>query len=102
MRIGLARIQPRRREVLVVRAVGEVLRFERYRLPVRLRTSVLAEALAVEEVSAVELKSRLVGQYLHHAARRRLVKRSYQLNPIAFAAQHPVVVVAVAVLQSQG
>ena len=50
-------------------AVGELLRFERQRLAVALRLAVFADALAVEEVAAVNLQPGLVAQHLDGTSR---------------------------------
>ena len=95
LRIGLPGAQYRRGEIVVVGAVGELLRFERQRLAVALRLAVFADALAVEEVAAVNLQSGLVAQHLDGTSRGGFSDRGDLLDAaFGLAVDHPVVVVA--------
>ena len=75
--VRLARLQDRRRELRLVRRVGEVLRLEaERRSAARTRAPPLPVHRAVEEVAGVELHARLRRRDLQRAAARRLGRRA--------------------------
>ena len=68
MSIFLARVQESRREVVVIWSVRIFLGLESDGLAVVESLSILPESGAVKEVSAIELKGRLICPHLHIAS----------------------------------
>src|SRR6266542_4614565 len=105
--ILLPGVQGRRREVGLVRRIGEVLCLHREAVAVPVDYPVLPAQRAVQKVPRVELHARLRGVDLHHPAGRRLVhpRRERQGGALARRAaraalvQNEVVVVSPSVAQ---
>ncbi len=85
----------------MIRRIREVLRLQAQRLATLINFPVFSGDASVQEVSGIELDSRLVGDDLHHAAAGWLINfcRIAPTCPRA-AIEHPVVVVTVALLRS--
>src|ERR1700686_5175753 len=74
------------------------LETEREAVPVAL--AILALHASVQEISRVELQTRLGGRYLQHSPGLRIVSfRRYKQCARRFLVQHPIVIVAFAKLQ---
>ena len=73
LRVGLSRTQHRRREVVVVGCVGEILCFEGDAGAEVVAIAAFADLLAVHALSCIELESRLVGVDLRAVARRGFI-----------------------------
>src|SRR5258708_32706510 len=59
----------------------------------------LADVRAVEKITAIKLQARFGRQNFHESSRRRLVKRSDQLQVFSLAVEHPVMIVPLSKLQ---
>ena len=99
MSIILPGLDQRRREVRLVRRIRVVLRLQAEAAAALVRTSALSLQLPVEKIARVELHARFGGRDLEGPAGLRLDDSRGAAQAAGRAVQHPVVIVAAAVLQ---
>src|SRR3990170_7392641 len=77
--VRLPRVHARRPESGLVRCVGEQLRLKRNPVAHAVDMPSLANQRAVEEVAGIDLDPGLIGKYLQHAARHRVLEPGGEL-----------------------
>src|SRR5690606_26321983 len=97
-RIRFARVERGARERRLIRRVGIVLRFQAEAVAFVVDVAVLAGDRTVQEIAAVELHARLGRVHFHDAPRLRILDAGRELESVAVAVQHVVVVVPAAEL----
>ena len=85
----------------LVGGIGPFLGFEGDGFSVFESVTAFAFSFSVEEIAAIELDTGLVGENFHHPSGGRFVDGGSELHSRSVSAQHPVVVVAIAVVQLQ-
>src|SRR5258707_9120502 len=83
----------------MVRRIRKVLRLQTKAGPVLVNGATLAFVRPVEKITAIKLQAWLGRQDFHESSRRRLVKRSDQLQVFSLAVEHPVMIVPLSKLQ---
>jgi hypothetical protein len=90
--VSLAGAEDRGRERRLVRRVGEALGLETERGATGIGDSAFADGFAVEEIPAIELDGRLIGENLHHPPAFGIFQAGGQADSAALF-QHPRMVV---------